>query len=169
MSAILKSPVNTFGKLLAINDTSAAFPARIATTTKPSGANVFSRQAGAVIENNAILIPFGAGADNTTFDMRVIGWETVSNGTLWVPVALAQYSCTLCAAVGVAGSDLIATDRFADTITAASWNPAGGTEIVSPTGDLIGSIIMDMKAFTLYEINFDMTGGTSGNCLLKWL
>lgn len=166
---ISKTAVNSFQKLLSTNDTSSSFASKIPTTTKPSASNVFARVGGNLVENNAILIPFGAGSDTQTFDMRVIGWELVSGGTLWIPVPLAQFSCALSTPVGVAGADAVATDRFCDTITGASWNPSGGVEIVSNASDLVAHIIMDMKGFSLWEITYDMTGATNGNCFLKWL
>lgn len=149
------------------NDSSSAFTAPAATTTKPS-TNIIDRGL-TVCENLIQVMPFGTGADNTTFDMRIIGWNAVSNGTLWVPTLLAGFSCTLSAAVGVAGSDVIATERFADTITAASYNPTSGAEAISPTGDVAGHVVVDVKGADVVQVVYDMTGATNANCLVKWL
>lgn len=161
-------------KLVDTNDTSSSFTSRIPTITKPT-TNILNQNT-PIIENVLMLAFFGAGTENTTFDARVIGWNAMafvktdgSPGELWIPTPLAQFSCTLSATVGVAGAPVTATDKFVDTITAASFNPTGGSEIVSPTGDLIAHAVLDAKGCDLVQIDFDMTGATSGNALSRWL
>lgn len=155
-------------KLLSTNDSSTSFASRIITATKPS-TNIIERE-GVITENLIELVFFGAGSDDQTFDARLIGWNrTNGSAAVWIPTPIAQLSCTLCTAVGVAGGDVVASDRFVDTITGASWNPSGGVEIVSPTGNIIAHVLVDMKGSELLQVDWDMTGATSGNCLYRWL
>jgi hypothetical protein len=121
--------------------------------------------------NQVLIVPFGAGTENTTFSMRIIGWRVAGRGmaALWIPVVLAEIACTLSATVGVAGKEAVATDRFVDTITLVTGTQNVSMELVSPTGDEIGHVLVDIKGFQKLELSYDMTGATNGNALLAFL
>ncbi len=159
-----------FQRARATSSTDTSFPSRVATTTRPSSDGVFeTRSFGEFTRGTLVLAPFGAGSDNTTFDMRVIAWRPTSPNGLWVPTIVCQVSCTLSAAVGVAASDVLNTDRFADTITLGIGNAGIDCQVFSPANDTAGHVTLDAKGATLIEVTFDMTGATSGNALYTWI
>lgn len=151
------------------NATDASFPSKVATLTEPTGAGVIKpHRMGSMGSGVVLVTPYGAGADNTTFDMRVISWRQTTL-LLWVPTIICQVSCTLSAAVGVAATDVLDTDRFADTITLGIGNAGIDCQVFSPANDTAGHVILDAKGASLVEITFDMTGATSGNALYAWV
>jgi len=163
---------------VAANATNATFPSKVPTITKPSGAGVIelcSPDKGAVAQNGIVLIPYGTGSDNNTFELRVIGWRLVTNDEgkagLWIPVLLVELHCTLSAAVGVAGATVVNTERFADTISLTTGNDDVSVDIVSPTGEIIAHAMLDLKGFNLVETTFSINSGgtTDMNCLYALL
>lgn len=161
--------------LLSTNATDTSFPSRIPTTTAPNTTN----NPGLVILGDQIDMPggrpvsshvrmcfFGVGNDDTTFDVRVIGWGKTDGG-LYVPSPLYGFSCTLGTAIGIAGNAISASTRFADTVTLTTNFGTTGVDVIptSPASNLIATVLMDCKGFSLLEVTFDMTGATSGNAL----
>lgn len=168
----MATEVNEFVELLASNSTATAFAANAPTVTEPTGAGIvdLARAAGRV-HNNVLLVPFGAGSANDTFDVRVSGWSKV--GTLWVPVVLAEFECTLGATTGVAATAVLDTELFCDTIaldTAYSALAGVSASVVSPANDTVCHALLDLKGFSKVEIEFDRTAGaTACNCLYRLL
>ena len=176
-------------KVLATSATDATFPSKIPTVTEPTGAGVLDLASqGGVVPSRIVVLPFGAGADNTTFDMRIIGWRKLgalpTPGELWIPTVLAQVSCTLSAAIGIAGAPLVATDRFADTIIlhatitaqgkttdtdSAGAASTGRIVFTSPANDLVAHFTVELEGCQKVEFTFDMTGATNGNALVSFL
>lgn len=170
-------------KARSVSQTSTTFASRIATITEPTGDAASATGAcilepglgtGSIVaQNNLLLVPYGAGSDDTTFSLRVIGWRAigpVSGVTLWVPVNLVELACTLGAAVGIAGAPLTTTDRFADIITLTTGSTAGSVSsenIVSPANDTIAHAMIDLKGFRKFEITFS-TGSSATNCNALW-
>ncbi len=145
------------------NKTDASFPSKVATATIPvTGTGIID-----VVEPNDTLeiIPYGIGADNTTFKLRVIGWRKIDHATtpLWRPQIIAEFTCTNSTDVGVVSTVVLNTERFADTIVLA----AGGIAAVfSPANNTAGSAILDISGFSKIEFTFDMnSSATSANCL----
>ncbi len=169
MSSLSVTEVNEWLELLDANDASTSFASTVPTATEPTGDNVIQlSRLGATVCQNLMLAFFGAGSDNQTFDARVYGWQQVAG--LWVPTLLAQLSCTLSSVVGVAGYPVINTERFVDTYTLASgFNSNVSVEVVSPASNTIGHVLVDVRGFSKIQIDFDMTGATSGNALCKGL
>jgi hypothetical protein len=165
---------NGFQKFCAANATDAAFPARIATTTRPTGGGVYDFAASGISPNglmvpaSILVLPFGTGADNATFLMRLYGWRLISDASLtalWVPTILCQFTCTLSTAVGVAGAALIATERLADTLTANAMNNLS-TVLVSNALDTPAYFQADIKGFPIIEATFNMnSSATAANAL----
>lgn len=164
----LKGPL---ARALAANATDSTFPSRIPTLTQPALA--IGDLDGNIQQNGLLVMPFAIGADNETFSMRLIQWRYIGSGPqaysrLWVPTVLAEFACTLCAAVGVASSPVLNTERFCDTITlvGSTGNANISHEIVSPGNDTIAYILLDLKGAHLWEPTFDIgTGPTSMNAL----
>jgi hypothetical protein len=159
------SPGGPLRRAWTTNDTSSAFAAPAPTNTKPSGDGVIDLAA--VPPLWVRVLPFGEGANDTTFDQRLVGWSLV--GVTWVPVILCQYSVTLSTAVGVAGGDVLATERFADAVSDPATN-LGTTGVdcqpKSPQNNTPAHYLIDAVGCTVFKIENDMTGATSGNALV---
>lgn len=169
MSVTLTTLVNQWGRVRTTNATDSSFPSRISTITTPASDGVIGNASGVgQVPNNLSLIFFGAGSDNDTFSARVIGWA--KGNTLWLPTILTQLDCTLSTAVGVAGTDVLDTERFADTIAIASGFGSDGVNVrpLSPANNTIAHVVVDLEGHALWEVTFDMTGATSGNALYRW-
>lgn len=151
----------------ATSSTDTTFPSRVATSTNPSGTGVVVDPIVKGSPDWLRVIPFGDGADNSTFDLRVIAWD-VSHLGLWVPTILAQAACTLSAAVGANGFEVTSSQRFADTITLTQVQANVDSKLSSPLGDLIGSFQVQTRGATLIEIIFDLGTATGANALIGW-
>jgi len=168
------------------NAATSAFTAKTAaTTTRPSGNLVYDLApvlgAGAGFRARVRVFPIGVGAANDAFSLRVWGWSRIGSGdapgTLWVPAELGEYACTLGAFTGVAGSPVLATELFADTITVvkepttvADTTNGGTTEIMSPVNDQPAWLELRLRGVELLEFDFDQTTNTpTMNCLLQFL
>lgn len=165
----------------AANATATSFQSRIPTTTEPTvgDSSTSGTVGGGIIRvgggekfvpNNLLIVPFGTGSDTNTFKMRLLGWKATKGGLatrLWVPIPLVEYTCTVTTAVGIAAKYLVATDRFCDTLSLASgYNANVSTELITPTGDIIASLVVDVKGFDLLEFQFDRnSSATSCNAL----
>lgn len=170
---VSETRVGAYQKFYETNSTDASFPSRIPTTTAPSGNGVLvppgSGLGGARnAPSAAMVVPYGVGADNTTFKIRIIGWRLI--GTLYVPTILCEFTCTNSTAVGVAGATVVATERFADTLTANAFNPSGGVEAVSVANNTPAHFLVDCKGCQYIEATFDMNASaTSANALVAWV
>jgi len=149
------------------------------TATTPTGDGVLSIGGGETgqggkVSNGLLIVPYGVGSATNTFSMKIYGWRSVRQRQgattpiipLWVPYLLASFTCTLCTLAGVAGTPVDNTHLFCGTITLGVGNANISNEIISPTGNVMASIILDRKGSQLVEVRFG-TGGsaTSANCL----
>jgi hypothetical protein len=158
-------------KLKRVRATSATgtFPSKVPTATAPTGAGVVEDPVvGQASPQWIQVLPFGDGADNATFDLRVIGWK-VSDLGLWVPTILAQAACTLSAAVGVNTYEVTASQRFADTIVLTQVQANVDSKVSSPTGDLVGSFQVETRGCVLVEVTFNLGTATGANALISWV
>ena len=194
-SMVMNTLTNVFVRSRVTNSTDANFPTIAPTTTEPTGIgdavaqttkgvfNLYSHadNTGAGVSQNLVcIVPFGTGSDTNTFLMRVIGWRLAcdrpatgnprdSLNTVWIPVNLAAFTCTLSTPVGVAGRSVIATERFCDTIalTGTQGNDDISIDIVSPANDTIGHVVVDMKGSQKLELIFDRnSSATACNALV---
>jgi hypothetical protein len=176
---LLETISQPFARCRTVNATDASFPSKIPTGTEPTGTGSTATGAsvlnlgygGRLTQNQVLLVPYGIGDDNDVFNLRVIGWRVVGNDSqtwLWVPVILAQFVCTMSTQVGVAGRDVLNTERFCDTITLTTGNDDVSVDITSPTGDVIAHASVDLKGSQKLELTFAMSTGspTSANCLI---
>ncbi len=154
-------------KALATNSTATSFTAPAATLTRPANA-ISVRRAGSVA-NRIMVVPYALGDDDDVFDMWVTGWRkiTADGVTLWVPTRLVKLTCTVGTCVGVAASPVLATERFADTITASMGVSNVSYELFSTTDNTPAHAIVSLDGCDLVEFTFDLTTGdpTSANCL----
>lgn len=159
--------VSTFEKVFSSNATDDPFPSRVSTTTQPASAGVIeSRKFGEFTNGSLLFVPYGTGADDSTLDLRIIGWRQID--TLWVPVILCQVQCTLSTAVGVSGAAVTNSERFADTITLTSPFGTSGVDVnvSSPANNTPGHILIDPKGCPLIEVTVDLGTATAANALV---
>lgn len=178
---LLGTRCEKFKKVRTVNATDTSFPSKVPTGTEPTGsgssasaASVINLEGDGQCQNGLIVLPYAIGDDDDVFDMRVIGWRCVGNDPLyaiWIPVVLAQVTCTISTCVGVAGKEVLNTERFADTITLVTGNANVSIDITSPTGNVAAHFVMDVKGFQKVEFTFDMTTGNpdSANALYSLL
>lgn len=150
-------PKKTWNTLLSTSSTSTSFTGPAATGTAPS-TNLFTPLNGQTLE----FMPVGTGADDSTFDFRLISWAQTSDG-LWVPRVILGATATLSSSVGVTAFFISDSYRFADTVVAGS-----GT-IVQPTGiaNTPQSAFIDVTGAELLQATFDLTGATAANLLWR--
>lgn len=168
------------GPALSSNTTASSFATIAPTLTKPTTDD--SSGVAILPTNNAVvrMSLFGAGSDDTTFDIKVVGWSRVAvdgasvdppanpdKTVEWIPSAMAFLTATLSATTGVASGVIGGTSqRFADTIAEASGGYTfGSINIFSPGDDLPGYVEIPTSGFQMIGVYFDMTGATSGNVL----
>lgn len=180
---LLETLTRTWTKARSVNQTSSSFVSKVPTTTEPlgdagtaTGACVFDLGLvpGGVVQNSLLLMPYAIGADNVTFSVRVFGWRRAGpasadgSGTLplWIPTLMCELACTASAFVGVAGAYVLNTGRFADTLTLTTGD-AAAVGIVSPTGDVAGHAMLDLKGSQKLELTFS-TGGVATSCNALW-
>lgn len=170
-----------FVRGFAANVTSSSFPSKVYTTTRPTGGGVVDLSGGlglgATVPKWLRVFPIGLGSDNDAYSVRVIGWGQVGQGpglaVGYVPAILYELAVVLGGSVGVAGSPVLNTERFADTITVVSQpltTDADATPAVahrgeflkftSPANDLIAFADLDTLGYDLLEFTFDQTTGT---------
>jgi hypothetical protein len=186
--SLLRTLSLDFRPVRATNTTDNGFPSRAMTASEPTGIgdstsqNIASTGAAAVFDlgggvvtdhNRAVFKLFGAGADNSTFSMRVIGWRRVygrtgndPNKLLWDPTVLVEVLATLSSTpTGVAGRAVLNTDLFADTValTGTTANDDVSIDIVSPANDTAAHFVIDLKGSAKLEATFS-TGGSATSC-----
>jgi len=93
---------------------------------------------------------YGTNANNETGNCRIYGVSLVSSasGTSYTHVLLGDYAFVLSSTcTGVAGGVVVATEYYADTITATTDVENVTDSIISPTGDVVAHLILDVKGF----------------------
>ena len=163
-----------FRKALATNSTSTAFTAQVATTTEPTGDGVFNLTKAAVgwgLEHNVPshfqLVPYGTAADNDIFDFRVWGYSRLEGTTvIYIPLLLLDVSVVLSATTG---TPIAANTFLADTLTIndGGADNAIWQRIISPAEDLAASVVFHTRGCQYLLFDWDSTGATSMNCLIR--
>lgn len=172
-------------RLRATNENASSFASKIPTITKPTNDGVLDLVTrGNIVPKEIMLWPILLGSDDDVSSMRILGWNRVLLDTfvdLWMPTVIGEFSCIAGAAVGIAGAAVLNTEHFCDTITPVAARiedrvigagTAVNSDVVvcSPAGDLIGHIVMPLRAFELLEITSDQTTNTpTFNCLYRLL
>lgn len=145
-------------KAQAANATDVAFPARIPTLTQPAG--------GLALQGGTLEVyPYGKGADNDTFSLRVIGWRlfNVNGVVLWVPKVICELAVVLSTSVGVAGGLVVAGERFADALTST----VGESTLPAVPAETPAFARVETEGYDLTEVTFKLSGtSTEMNALL---
>lgn len=153
-------------KARATNYSTNGYPTKVHTATKPSGDGVIEMtrdSSGGVVQNSLVVMFYGTGSDNNTGSCRALAWSQVGNDpntSLWVYFILAEFAFTLSASVGVAGKQVVATERFADTVTLTYGNDDVSLDIVSPANDIPTRVVFDCFGAQFVELIFT-TGGSA--------
>jgi len=160
------STIRDWARVLTTDSTATSFASKVATRTEPSGDGVISLvkgndKHGKEGYDTIELMPFGGGADDETFDLRVIGWRKVNaaaaQNALWVPTTLCEASVVLCSATGVDGTAVENEDFFADAITVGK----GIGVVPSVTANVMGAVlIVSVEGYEKCEVTFDRTGSS---------
>lgn len=166
---------------LSTNATDTSFPARIPAAALPSTAIrvISDPSTGGTTPNWVELLPYMTGDNDDVFAMRVIGWVRVvdeaapsETTAFWMPRVLAELTCTGSSTIpGLAGKAVVAAELFCDTITVVTGNAGIDVITLSPTGNVVGSVMVNLKGSMYWEPTFDMTTGnpTNGNALYRYL
>jgi len=180
-AVMLMTMSDRFRRVRQTNCTDNGFPSRLIQAARPSGNGNSAAQAtasavfdlgtdmaGSAAQNGLVLKPYGAGSNNNTFSLRVIGWRKIDEGdpatSIWDPTVLCELAVTLSSTpIGLAGKVILATDLFADTIAVTYGNANVSVEAVSPANDIAAHAVVDLKGFQLVEVTFT-TGGSATNC-----
>lgn len=170
--------IRPYAKVFSTNQNSSAFTAPAATLTRPSGNGVLDLAGTAGLGANPFnwirLLPYGLGSDNDVFSLRVIGWNrvlpaTTALPTIYIATKLIEVSCTISTYVGIAGSQVLATERFADTIgivalmeqTITSDTTRFGTiKLYTPADQTPAYFDLKLPPVELLTFDTDQTTGT---------
>lgn len=163
--------------------TSAAFATKTDVVTKPSGANVIDLAHGnnrpVAVPSKLLLHPNGVGSDNDTFDFKVWGVNPYFNKAAvdadkretWHYTLLGGFVATLNSSFkGVNRASIEDEIFYADTITLRTGEGGAANiayEIITLPDIAPAYIKLPTLGFWLFEIEFDMTGATSGGVLVK--
>ncbi len=155
----------------ALHDTD---PAYLAATGPPVGdagtatCNAFIDLSGggSFAQRGAKIVPFGKGADNSTFSIRIFGWTQIGNAntttTKWHATLLAEVQCTLTDSLpGL--TDTLPVDSssyYAGDIVliGTSGNIGVSCEIVAPQNDTPAHLVVDLKGSQVLELQFSREG-----------
>ncbi len=173
--------VRNLARAWATNANTSSFASKIPTITEPvNDGVVYLRGIGLPSPRQMKIIPIGLGSSNDGYSLRVIGWNRVQlsgKTDLWVPHILGEFTVLLGAATGVAGSAVLDTELFADTIApVAARLPdnviAAGTainsqvQVISPVNDTVAHLI-NVSGCEKVEFCFDQTTNTP-TCNVLW-
>lgn len=166
---ILETLSSPLGRVAPFNSTEAAWASRLPTAIEPAGGGVIpTAPDGGICQNSLFLVPIAVGNDNDTYSVRVWGWRKVGTGrtSIWIPYLLCELLVTSSAITGVAGSEVLATERFPDTIAVTSGTAGTDVSVFSPGGDLPAHAVIDLKGCQKAEVTFKIVAGpTSMNAL----
>lgn len=176
-------------RALATNANTSSFAAKTYTITEPTNDGVLNLLGGGGVQvPKWILVkPIGLGANNDGFSMRLWGWESIGGNAetagarAWIPSIIAEYTCLMGNMAGVAGSPVLNTEFFCDTMAPvaarqADCTIAAGTavqtlyEVISPVNDTPAWARIPILGWEKIEFAFDQTTNTpTMNCLYRLL
>lgn len=160
--------VAKYSKARTADETEASFASKVATITEPTGTGLISiPQTGNYTRGNFMIVPYGEGADNATLSVRVVGWRQIS--TLWVPTILGEVAATLSTSVGVAETEVVATERFADTLTLTTGTTGIDNQVFSPANNTPAHFMVDTKGCPKVEVLFSCGTATAANALVSFV
>lgn len=158
--------------LYSTNQTGNAFSTFATTATEPSTGILRNTGRFPFVR----LFPFGAGSDNQTGSLQIIGWTQqgtinssgvlVTNG-IWTPTVIGRADFTLSTSVGVANGLVTASGRFADTITLGTVGASTRLESASNALNMPAHLMFNPLAFDLIQVELIVGTATSVNVLFE--
>ena len=119
------------------------------------------------------VFPYGLGANNDAFTMRLVGWRRVlpivtDGWTMWLPSIIGDVICTMGNFTGLASGPVLNTEFFCDTLTkSVEPTKTGNTTLLdgkiwyySPANDTPGHVIFPLEGFEAIEFYWDQTTNT---------
>lgn len=158
----------SFAKVLAIDSTNATSFAAVADTlTEPDQAAGLvvdlTSGTGQDVPDWVVIVPYGTGAANNQFDVRVNGVRKSALEGAWTTVPLLQFTVTMGTKAGVAGGAVTDTNLYADTVS----DPAAGIgvkgfdcEPTSPADDTVAQYFMKTRGYSKLRFEFKKGTGT---------
>lgn len=161
------------------NDSSASFATVVPTLTDPGSSsytdylNVVKAPAADldISPNLMQIMPFGAGSDADTFDLRMYGFDYYNHGSKvkqWLPYLLCDLSLTLSTPVGAGSALPTSSSRFCDTLTINHGAENVHLSGISNAENMPLAVTIDVFGCHYVQFDFDMTGATSGNVMFRW-
>ncbi len=167
-------PARAFQKAFATNAATSGFDSLIPTIVPPSGNGVWDFEDGGGLEvpEWVTVLPYGLGSDEDVFSLRLVGWRRIGGvgpigSYLWVPSTQCELACTLGTCVGIAGSPVLNTERFCDTITivteptiTAATTRQGTVELFNPGDNTAGYFRVRLNGIQRLQFTADQTTQT---------
>lgn len=172
MNAVaLQTHPNPYRRALATNSTASGYTARTDTLTLPANVvDLRERSAGRMAPNTFLAKFIGVGSNNHTGSCRFYGIKELVNSAgevvSYTHTLLAAYSFHLSDDVGVSGGVVTNSERYADTITRDVGVENVADQLVSPTGDVSGHVLVDCKGHTLILCEPIIGTATSVNVII---
>jgi hypothetical protein len=158
-----------FTRLLAANNSNAAYSFSFTPTLILPSSNVFPAYPSMATGLFVGIMPFGIGTAAQTFTMRLIGWRKTING-LWVPSILWDATCTLGTLTGIAGGDVLNTEQFASAIgtpTTGMGSEHYDVFTTSPANNTPAHVWVNAKGCSMFTCDFATgSSATSANALV---
>lgn len=162
------TPVQVLQRALPVSGVLSSFASKIPTSIPPVGPGVFPILNG---EESLRLYLFGLGANNATFDFRIIGWTRMQPNKIalpfWVPTIIVEATATLSSTqIGLLLNEVLVTEFFADTVVVNKGLGVTPTQ----TGDAgVAPLICDISGYDRFEFAGNTTSSaTNYNALLSF-
>lgn len=161
----ISRPSLPFQKLFSSNQSGSSITKPSPTITEPSGNGIYELLPAGLQQTVGALFAFygtRTSADNETMTARISAWRKI--GSLWIPTPLLLLAITQGTSVGVASQDVVATEYFADTITATTAFTSA-YEIISPVDDTIALVKVDPCGAQKLQVQVAKGTNATANCL----
>lgn len=166
VAALMTIP-NQWRKVLLTNSTVSAFVVPADVATEPTGAGYIDVTLNGQFSPNTVLLKFfGVGADDSTGSFRIYGVRKQYETSAWDRTILFSGTFILSTAVGVTGGLVGASERYADTVARVLGIENVADQIMSPTGNIPGWAMIDLKGFS--KIYFELIKGTATSTNALW-
>ncbi len=173
-SAVPSSTAAPFQKVRATNSTqTGSYATRADTTTEPAaGDNIIQVGVVGIGPTWVELIFFGTTSADTTFKFRIYGVRRLALATSgsYTFVPIFEGVATLGTKTGVANGTVVATELYADTVTAAATSYGVvnvSYRLISPADNTVARLLLDTDGFEKVVVDFDRDGSAvSANALI---